>query len=222
MSESTDVFVITPNRQIVFFPETENLNFGHRCPSCPYKPLSISIQTLRYLQFLSHFQLPKFKFSVSRKKNVRLFRVTTKTSVSKYLVTKMYLYHILVIWTLCTCFKRVLLPASWAPRIKMSISSGSFLSSCRICLSIFLLIALASSTLPKTRLYKCEKIQPMMLFLTASTRGPKNTYVFDLVVLTTSSKMVLYYVVLLKLLQNKFYIVLFNDTFHNSIKPRKT
>ena len=82
MSESTDVFVITPNRQIVFFPETENLNFGHRCPSCPYKPLSISIQTLRYLQLLSNFQPPIFKFSVSAKKNVRLFGVMTKTSAS--------------------------------------------------------------------------------------------------------------------------------------------
>ena len=46
-------------------------------PSCPYKPLSL--QTLRYPQFLSNFQSPKFKFSVSRKKNVRLFGVMTKT-----------------------------------------------------------------------------------------------------------------------------------------------
>ena len=28
LSEGTDVFVITPNRQTFFFPETENLNFG--------------------------------------------------------------------------------------------------------------------------------------------------------------------------------------------------
>ena len=28
LSESTDVFIITPNRQTFFFPETENLNFG--------------------------------------------------------------------------------------------------------------------------------------------------------------------------------------------------
>ena len=28
-SESTDVFVITPNRLTFFFPETENLNFGY-------------------------------------------------------------------------------------------------------------------------------------------------------------------------------------------------
>ena len=28
LSESTDVFVITPNRRTFFFPETENLNFG--------------------------------------------------------------------------------------------------------------------------------------------------------------------------------------------------
>ena len=28
MSESTDVFVITPNRRTFFFPETEHLNFG--------------------------------------------------------------------------------------------------------------------------------------------------------------------------------------------------
>ena len=26
--ESTDIFVITPNRQTFFFPETEKLNFG--------------------------------------------------------------------------------------------------------------------------------------------------------------------------------------------------
>ena len=48
--------------------------------SCPYKPLSF--QTLRHPQFLSNFQSPKFKFSVSGKKNVRLFEVMTKTSVS--------------------------------------------------------------------------------------------------------------------------------------------
>ena len=28
LSVSTDVFVITPNRQTFFFPETENLNFA--------------------------------------------------------------------------------------------------------------------------------------------------------------------------------------------------
>ena len=61
-----------------------------------------------------------------------------------------------------TCFNKVLLPDSGAPRMRISISSGSFLSSCRICLSIFLLITLASSTLPKTRLYRWEKIQPMV------------------------------------------------------------
>ena len=46
-------------------------------PSCPYKPLSF--QTSRHTQFLSNFQSPKFKFSVSGKKNVG---VMTKTSVS--------------------------------------------------------------------------------------------------------------------------------------------
>ena len=49
-------------------------------PPCPYKPLSF--QTLRYPQFLSNFQSPKFKFSVSGKKNVCQFGVMTKTSVS--------------------------------------------------------------------------------------------------------------------------------------------
>ena len=29
LSESTDAFVITPNRLTFFFPETESLNFGH-------------------------------------------------------------------------------------------------------------------------------------------------------------------------------------------------
>ena len=52
---------------------------SQRRPSCPYKPLSF--QTLRHPQFLSNFQSPKFKFSVSGKKNVRLFGVMTKTSV---------------------------------------------------------------------------------------------------------------------------------------------
>ena len=28
LSESTDVFVITPNSQTSFFPATQNLNFG--------------------------------------------------------------------------------------------------------------------------------------------------------------------------------------------------
>jgi hypothetical protein len=53
---------------------------SQRWPSCPHKPLSF--QTLRRPQFLSNFQSPKFKFSVSGKKNVRLFGVMTKTSVS--------------------------------------------------------------------------------------------------------------------------------------------
>ena len=48
-------------------------------PPCPYKPLSF--QTLRYPQFLSNFHWPKFKFSVSGDKHVRLFDVMTKTSV---------------------------------------------------------------------------------------------------------------------------------------------
>ena len=96
LSESTDVFVITSNRQTFLFPETENLNFSdsYGCPSypnvgllCPYKPLSF--QTLRYPQFLSKFQLPKFKFLVSGKKNVRLFGDMTKTSVLSE--KKMYL-----------------------------------------------------------------------------------------------------------------------------------
>ena len=49
-------------------------------PSCSYKPLSF--QTLRHSQFLSNFQSPKFKFSFSGKKNVCLFEVLTKTSLS--------------------------------------------------------------------------------------------------------------------------------------------
>ena len=52
---------------------------SQRWPSCPYKPLSF--QTLRHPQFLSNFQSPKFKFSVSGKKNVRLFDAMKKTSV---------------------------------------------------------------------------------------------------------------------------------------------
>ena len=49
-------------------------------PSCPYK--SLSFQTLRYPQILSNFQSPKFKFSVSGKKNVRRFDVMSKTLAS--------------------------------------------------------------------------------------------------------------------------------------------
>ena len=52
---------------------------GERQPSCPYKALSF--QTLRHPQFLSNFKSPKFKFSVSGRKNVRLFDVMTKKSV---------------------------------------------------------------------------------------------------------------------------------------------
>ena len=51
---------------------------SQRWPFCPYKPLNF--QTLRHLQFLSNFLSPKFKFSVSGKKNVRLFDAMTKTS----------------------------------------------------------------------------------------------------------------------------------------------
>ena len=53
---------------------------SQRRPSCPYKPLSF--QTLRHSQFLSNFQSPKFKFSVSGKENVRLFEVIREVSVS--------------------------------------------------------------------------------------------------------------------------------------------
>ena len=42
---------------------------------------ALSFQTYRHPQFLSNFQTPKFKFSVSWKKNVHLFGVMTKTSV---------------------------------------------------------------------------------------------------------------------------------------------
>ena len=52
---------------------------SQRQPFCPYKPLCF--QTLRHPQFLSNFQSPKFKFSVSGKKNVCLFGGMTKTSV---------------------------------------------------------------------------------------------------------------------------------------------
>ena len=52
---------------------------SQRQPSCPYKALSF--QMLRLPQ-LNNFQSPKFKFLVSGKKNVRLFGVMTKTSVS--------------------------------------------------------------------------------------------------------------------------------------------
>ena len=52
---------------------------SQRRPSCPYKLLSF--KTLRHPHFLSNFLSPKFKFSVSGKKNVRLFGVMTKTSV---------------------------------------------------------------------------------------------------------------------------------------------
>ena len=50
-----------------------------RLPSCPYKPLTF--QTLRQTQLQSNFQSPKFKFSVSGKKNVNFFDIMTKTSV---------------------------------------------------------------------------------------------------------------------------------------------
>ena len=50
-------------------------------------------------------------------------------------------------------------------------------SKCAYVIYEWYLMALASSTLPNTRLYKCEKIQPMMLFLTTSRRGPRNFYV---------------------------------------------
>ena len=49
-------------------------------PSCPYKPLNCQIW--RHPQFLSKFQSPKFKLSVSGKKNVCLFGFMTKTSES--------------------------------------------------------------------------------------------------------------------------------------------
>jgi hypothetical protein len=56
---------------------------------------------------------------------------------------------VIYIYVAYTCFKSVDFPDSGAPRISMSISSGSFLSSIRISLSIFLLTARASSTLAK-------------------------------------------------------------------------
>ena len=79
MSEDTDAFVIILNRQTFFFPENLNALAGQRQPFCLYKALSF--QNLRHPKFLSNFQSPKFKFSVSGMKNVRLFDVMTKTSV---------------------------------------------------------------------------------------------------------------------------------------------
>ena len=41
---------------------------------------SLSFQTLKHSQFLSNFQSPKLKFSVSGKKNVRLFGVSVSSN----------------------------------------------------------------------------------------------------------------------------------------------
>ena len=72
LSESTDMFVITPNRQTFFFPETEIWILvifkaaltSQRWPSCPSKPLSF--QNLRHPQFLSNFPSPKFDYRRQR------------------------------------------------------------------------------------------------------------------------------------------------------------
>ena len=66
---------------------------SQRRPSWPYK--APSFQTLRHPQFLSNFQSPKFKFSISGKKNVLLFDVKTQTAVlsekNVLLLTKKFL-----------------------------------------------------------------------------------------------------------------------------------
>ena len=69
LSEDTDVFVITSNERfsslklkIWFLVIFKTALDSQMCPSCPYKP-----------QSWSNFQSPKFKFSISGKKNVRLF-----------------------------------------------------------------------------------------------------------------------------------------------------
>ena len=84
LSESTDVIVIdyhfsSLKVKFLIFVIFKAALASQRWPSCPYKPLSF--QDLRHPQFLSNFQCPKFKFSVSGKKNVRLFGIMTKTSV---------------------------------------------------------------------------------------------------------------------------------------------
>ena len=52
---------------------------SHRQPSCPYKPLAF--QTLRHLQSLRNFQSPKFKFLVSGKKLLSVWRYDKSISI---------------------------------------------------------------------------------------------------------------------------------------------
>ena len=86
MSESTDVFVITPNRRTFFFHETKNLNFGDFYGYLPSPAKGgllalTSFQILRHPQFSKQFRSTKFKFSVKGKKNVCHYGVIIKTSV---------------------------------------------------------------------------------------------------------------------------------------------
>ena len=95
MSESTDVFVITPNRQTFSSLKLKIWNLvifkaalaSQRQPSCPYKTLSF--QTLRHPQLISNFQSPKFKFSFSGKRKFFCLELWQK---HHYLLTKTYLY----------------------------------------------------------------------------------------------------------------------------------
>ena len=78
MSEDNDVFVTTPNRRKFFFPENcseiEDVLKFESLEACKGKQVAFG--------WLGQpKKTPKFKLSISGKKNVRLLGVMTKTSV---------------------------------------------------------------------------------------------------------------------------------------------
>ena len=98
LSESNDVFVIIPNRQTFFFPETENLNFGdfYGCPSQP-KTIFLPLQVFR----LSNFKTSSIyeQFSVTKNSNFqfqerKMFVCLELWLKHQYLLTKTYLYGV--------------------------------------------------------------------------------------------------------------------------------
>ena len=88
LSQSTDVFVITPNRQTFFFPETENLKFSDLIalaiqPNVAFLPLQASkLSNFQISSISKQFSVTKIQIFCFRETNVCMFGVMTKTSAS--------------------------------------------------------------------------------------------------------------------------------------------
>ena len=102
LSESTDAFVITPNRWNFFFPETENLSFGDfwgypSQPKAAFLPLQVSklwkFKTSSISKQFSVTKIQTFSFSRSEFQKRKMFICLELWQKDQYLLTKTYLCH---------------------------------------------------------------------------------------------------------------------------------